>query len=50
MPLNPQAIKKQQVRLEKELKAIREEITRVTKNDNQIVKSISEKLFSMEQN
>lgn len=45
MPLNPQAIKKQQLRLEKELKAIRDEISRVTKSDNQIVKSISEKII-----
>ncbi len=45
IPLNPQAIKKQQSRLEKDLNAVREEISRITKNNNCVVASISDKII-----
>lgn len=45
IPLNPQAIKAQQSRLEKELKAVRDEISSITKNNNCVVASISDKII-----
>lgn len=45
MPMNPVAIKQEMNRLEKELKSIRNEITRITKSNNKIVSLISNNII-----
>lgn len=46
MPLNPKIIKHELDRLEKEIKALQEELSRATKIDNSVVKELSDSIIA----
>lgn len=46
MPLNPKAIKSELDRLEKQIKALQDELSRATKIDNSVVKDLSDSIIA----